>query len=189
MKLFKSNAATGLILCAALISGCASRNTTPAVTGRLITPQGSPSFTSPTGNYAIWFPVKPTENKQVMEGVEHSIVQAETKPVTYVIIYTPIPSDVNTSDTKSYLDSAQKGLLEGAQAKLVSAEDINLEGVPGREIVNSSFEGKALSRVRIYLTPRMSYQIMAAGLREEMRKNEAQTGKVLDSFRLLSKPS
>jgi len=47
--------------------------------------------------------------------------------------------------------------------------------------------GAALSRVYIYFTPKISYQVMAIGLKNEFQGQQAQIEKVLSSFRLVNK--
>ena len=186
-----------LSLCAAFIGGCASNNlskgsgsqSTPVVSENSITPKGTPNFTSKAAGFSIYFPVKPTEKRtpSTSEWGDHEtfIYQSETKPVTYVIIATTIPPKVDTSDSVNFIDSVQQGLSEEANAKVEKVRDVSLDGTPGREIRATMHEGAAQSRVYIYFTPKITYQVMAVGAKKEFQNQQAQVEKVLSSFRLV----
>lgn len=192
-----------IVFCATLIAGCTSntstsRSSAPSVTAtnavdaaNVIAPKGTPNFTSKAANFSIYFPVKPTEKRtpgsSQWGSYETFIYQSETKPVSYLVVATTIPAKVDTSDPLNFIDGVQKGLVEEASAKLEKSRDVTLNGIPGREIHTSMNQGAALSRAYIYFTPRISYQVMAVGLKKEIQAQSAQIDKVLGSFRLLDK--
>lgn len=187
-------------LYAVLIGGCAANNTsnssgnpsTPSVASEnLITPKGTPNFTSRAAGFSIYFPVKPTEKRtpgtSEWGDYETFTYQSETEPVTYVIIATTIPTKVDTSNPTEFIDSVQQGFIEEASAKLEKSRDVTLNSMPGREIRTSMHQGAALSHGYIYFTPKISYQVMAVGLKKEFQGQQAQIEKVLSSFRLINK--
>ena len=152
-------------------------------------PQGTANFTSHKAGFSIYFPAKPTENitTQTSESGQHEqmIFQSETEPVTYIVLAISTPPSVDTSDADSFLDGIEKGLLEEAKAKVLKRRSFQLQGMPSRELQTSMMNGQAMSRVYICLKPRVTYQIMAVGLKNDIERQHKQIDKVFRSFRTI----
>lgn len=186
-----------LILGVALISGCAisgcapqktaNSDATKKVVGTAITSKVAPNFTSEDAKFSIYFPAKPTEKRTPTKDREKDSETfqflSETAAVSYIVIAITIPPNVDSSDAADFINGMQQGFLE-AGATLEKSRDINLDGVPGRELRTNMLNGTASSRIYMYLTPRISYQIVAVGLKKDMQSQQAQIEKVLNSFRL-----
>ncbi len=170
-----------------LTGGCGSTST-PTVTGKTITPTGTTNFSPKTGEFSVFFPVTPIEQQTEVPSeagpLATRVYIANTTAITYVVVSTAIPDNAGVSNTKVFLDAAEKGMLKTSQGKLEKSEEINLAGMAGRELRTSMRNGAAFSNVRIYVTPKSSYSVMAVGMKEKLASNKAQIAKVLDSFRL-----
>lgn len=161
-------------------------------TGRLITPKGPANYKAAQAGFAIWLPVKNPQVKHSSEDTKWGktdtyIFQAETDELTYLIVSRSIPSSVDTSNASEFMDGVQKGFLQTGQGQLVKSEAITLKGVAGRDILTSLRAGAMLTRLRIYFSPKFSYQVMAVGPKANMQKQKSEVDKVLDSFEVLEK--
>ena len=181
---------SALLFCAlaASLSGCIPN--APAPTRRQITSQTAPSFTSKERGFAVWLPVVPVPTQQEQklptgQTMTAHIFLAQSNPVSYGIVATPIPAGVDVSNTKAQLDATQGGFISSSQAKLIKSEDIQIGGFQGREITTSSLGGAATGRTRFLMTPKSSYLFFAAGEKAAMQSQKAQVDKVLDSFQIL----
>lgn len=178
--------------CAAFVGGCTSSNSSASLgAANLIKPQGSPNFRSPEANFAIYFPVSP-QKRQVSNSIEGAnfktfFFASRTSVVHYLVVATTIPAEADASNPTTFLNGLQKGFLKGSKAKLEKSREVSLDGVPGRELNLSAQNGAALSRVYLYFTPKISYQVMAIAPKDNFQRQRVQIDKVLGSFRLLSK--
>ncbi len=170
-------------------SGCADKKVSAPVSGAIaVTPTGTTNYTSKESKFSIYLPTKPTEshkNQQAMaQTYEVAQFQSEAAPITYIVLAIKIPKTADVSNTGAFLDGVQSGFLQSASAKLESRRDLSLAGAPGLEMSCSLNNGAALGRVRVYVVPPLSYQIMAVGLKKDFNGQNKQIDKVLNSFRI-----
>ena len=186
-----SRAALGL--CLALLGGCAADSGYQVAPENKLTPQGATNFTSQRAGFSIYFPTQATE--KVASGqsqwgdYQTYTYQSATAPVTYVVLAMTIPDNVDKTNATQFLDGVQKGFLASAQATIDKTRDVTLNDLPGRELHISMRDGAAVGRMYVYLAPKISYQVMAIGLKSEFESQAAQaeTEKVLGSFRVTGK--
>ena len=181
-------ASLGLVM---FTSGCTTPQTQSiAPFGKAVSQSGVTNFTPKTGGFSIYFPTKPTESTKSAPAagtiLKAMIYQSATPAVTYMVLTTPIPDDVDFANPAKFLDPAQKGMLESSKGQLVKSEDIHLSNIPGREVHSSMLNGAALCRTRMYLTPKVSYMVMAVGEKDKFNSQKAQIDKVFNSFKVAS---
>ncbi|BCM88461.1 hypothetical protein IAD21_00294 [Abditibacteriota bacterium] len=190
-------------LCSCLLYGCTSNNSSTAgnqsassaPATNVLTPKGATNFSSKEANFAIYFPGKVTPSQSAGSSqwgdYQTFTYSCKAPSVSYVVIATTIPSGVDTSDPVSFINGVQKGLLKSSGATIDRSRELTLNTTPGRELYTTIKAGgnTGKSRVFIFVTPTISYQIMAVGLDGEFQTSQAQTQieKVLGSFRLLAK--
>lgn len=160
---------------------------------RLIVPKGATSFTSKSQGFAAWFPTQPSQIQRVVrlpngENFTTSIFQTGTRPVSYIVMVSPKPARIDIKKPTGPLDAMQRGFVKSSRVKVKGkqrGQELQLNGFPGRELEIGSVDGVTAIRVRLYLTPKNSYQLFAHGAKAAMQKQSAQVERVFDSFLIL----
>ena len=149
---------------------------------------GWKAFESKEGRFRVQMPTTPTEQKQRVKTatgqVEVFLFLAEGSAASFVLSYSDFPEkEVKAGDEAKRLDFARDGAVNSARGKLRSEKKIDLDGVPGRELVIDNGGGDMVLKVRIYAAERRLYQLLAVGPGAILTSKEAAA--FLDSFRLL----
>lgn len=188
----------GVALSVLFIGGCGSNNA-PATTQvaprvasvQSVKPQNPTNFSSKAAGFAIYFPAKAVQTKKPGTSewgkFDTFMFECKTVPVSYVVIAMTIPPQVDTSDTAHFMDGVQEGLLGSSGATLDKSRNITTNGAQGRELFTSMMGGAAKSRAAIFVTPKMSFQVMAVAKAKEFESQQPQIEKVFRSFRLLGR--
>ncbi len=148
---------------------------------------GWKAFVSKEGRFQVQMPTAPAEQKQRVKTatgqVEVHLFLAEGSAATFVLSYSDFPAnEVKAGDEAKRLDFARDGAVSSARGKLRSERKIDLDGVPGRELVIDGASDTVL-KVRVYAAERRLYQLMAVGPGAILGSKESAA--FLDSFRLL----
>jgi serine/threonine-protein kinase len=146
-------------------------------------------FSSAEGSFAVLMPGTPSYEKQsngtALGPIDmHMFTLNIKRDAAYVIMYSDYPEIVTRANPDDLLDGGRNGALASSKGKLVSEQNMSLDGFPGREIV-IEVPGEGLMRVRMFLVRQQLFQIMAVGTKEKIDHED--TAKYLTSFRLLPK--
>lgn len=157
---------------------------------RKIVPKGATNFISKEHQFKIWLPVKPEFIEEDSPGKSKEFTSfvwaAESKKVLYYVMIKPNLAGIAGSSSKKQLDEVEKQTIQGFKAKFKKSEAIQLDKFAGRQINLAgvkTHKGKVFAR--IYVTPKISYSVIAGAYVAEMQNQAAQINRVFDSFRIL----
>lgn len=151
-------------------------------------------YTSPDGRFSISLPCSPKEvTKKNGEHVVHTLTafvnevegnNQEVKLAT-VVSYQELPKPVLTrKDAQGFLDGMQKGFCK-SDDKLLSAQDITIEGGLGREVYAELSEAPGrVYRSRFYVMSYHTYSLLVVGGSFESVQS-ADANAFYDSFRIM----
>ena len=147
-------------------------------------------FSSEVGQFTIATPAPFEENQQSVDTPVGPIsiytYTAETEQSAYVVAFSDYPSQmVEQSEPEMLLDSSRDGAISNLGGTLVSEEDIDLEGYPGRSLIISTeteTNEPAIINSRIYLVDNRLYQILVVSPEDTDLEDISNT--FLDSFDL-----
>lgn len=125
-------------------------------------------FSSETGNFSISTPEALEETQQSVQTpvgpIDIHTFTAESENSAYVVAYSDYPSEiVDQTNPDELLNSSRDGAITNLGGTLVSEEEIDLEGNPGRSLVIDTAAGTeeaATINSRIYLVDNRLYQIL-----------------------------
>lgn len=139
-------------------------------------------FSSQQGGFAVSMPGTPKEEAETNEdgSTEHTF-SLTSDDSAFLIQYSDIPDIEKLSKAKitQLLDEAPNDIAKNANAKLIAAKTVSLDGYPGKEFEFSFSEG-VNGKGRVYLVKQRLYIIVG------MTTQPDNVQKFLDSFRLLS---
>ncbi|MEP0545658.1 MAG: DUF1684 domain-containing protein [Rhodothermales bacterium] len=142
---------------------------------------------SEEGGYSIAFPGPPLDQAQPNEnGLTLHMQTFEQGEAAYFVMHTVTEADFDTlsaSELAGFFDAAQQGGAQGFGGTLGHAEEIELDGVPGRSFEVNAPEQSLYGRSRMFASGRMLYQILV--LTEGRRPDGPEADRFLDSFRIL----
>jgi hypothetical protein len=147
-----------------------------------------PSLVSKVDKFSVWMPGKP-EVKQSTRTMGAAgkqtlkVYSVKTPSVSLIVMPMTLPGNIPASANRQFLDGVQKGFLGAPGAKLVSAKNLTLDGMMGREL-NVSYGGSLL-KARFYVTPKRSYQVLAVAPQNKVAGNTPLVNKFFESFRIL----
>lgn len=174
---------TPLLFCALALA----RSTSHAAPVRKLVPKGATSFAPKAQKFAVWLPTKPEHFQQTAKATNGAKVTVfgftvDSKEISYLVLATPLAGI--PKGEMGDLDVQQKSFLKSSGGTLKKREDIQLNGFAGRELNVASAIGRAI-RVRIFITPKSQYFLMAQGEQADTKKQSAQINRFFDSFRIL----
>lgn len=148
------------------------------------------AFASEVGKFSISAPAPFEEMQQSVETpvgpVDIYTFTAEADDSAYVVAYSDYPSEIiEQTDPQMLLDGSRDGAVANLGGTLVSEEDIDLEGNPGRSLVidaTTSQDQSATINSRIYLVDNRLYQVLIVSPEGEGAPEDAEN--FLDSFDL-----
>ncbi len=150
-------------------------------------------FSSSAGRFKVLFPGVPTEKVQRFEaqGASYELHLHQLKTLAeYSVMYADYPVAVgNASVAKQILDNGAHGAAESVNAKIISIEEIMIDGHPGR-ILKERMPNGSYMRVKMVLVGQRLYQVAITTPNDEDREpDEGEfyrtiAAKFLDSFRL-----
>lgn len=147
-------------------------------------------FISKSTHFSMAFPEAPKLSQQSLPTgygtFQMYTYSAASELLTYAVIAAVAPKAEKTSPQR-FLDGMQKGLLKTSKATVLNSRPVNLGGAPGRELQLSLQDGKVLARAYLYFTPKISYQVMAVGKKEDFQASKAELNQVMGSFRIAGK--
>lgn len=154
------------------------------------------TFTSADRTFSIQFPIKPTLHKQKIPSelgdVNMQLLSAKTGDEKgYGVMVMDYPDSANlNSDSKEATAKVFRSSIDGGvhnleDGKLLSEEDITIDGFPGREFKVEFMEGKGLIIGRAYFVNKRVYMLQAGIPKEDEDSDEL--NHFLNSFRLLKK--
>ena len=146
-------------------------------------------FSSTEGNFAILMPGTPSYEKKnsttVLGPIDmHMFTLNIKRDAAYLIMYSDYPEIVTRAKPDDLLDGGRDGALANTKGRLISEQNMSLDGFPGREIV-IEVPGKGLMKLRAFMVRRRLFQIIAVGTKEMVEHEDA--GRYLTSFRLLTR--
>ncbi len=180
---------TGIVSAVAIgIYAVAAIALAQAIRGVNLTP--SQVFTSQTGKFSISAPVSLKETTQSVDTqigpIELHMFSADASNASYMVGYSDYPAEiVNQSDPQKMLDGSGQGMAQNMGGTIVTANQISLNGNPGRELVvtATSQNQKITVKANIYLVGNRLYQVMIGLLSSDF--NETTADSFLKSFKLL----
>lgn len=147
------------------------------------------AFSSEAGQFSIETPAPFEETQQSVETpvgpIEIRTYTAETEETAYVVAYSDYPPEmVNETDPQMLLNSSRDGAVTNLGGTLVSEEEIELDGYPGRSLVISANTQNQAATInsRIYLVDNRLYQILVVA--PEGGEDAAVSEQFLSSFDL-----
>jgi hypothetical protein len=148
-------------------------------------PQSTVEFASSDGKFVAHFPVTPHEEatpaNPLIGKVEGKIYEAERDDLYYAVFYSRFSAP--RSNPQGELDMGRDNAILATQAKLLSDENLEVHGYPGKEILLQHPDG-TLQRIRFFLTEFELYQLMVGGPKGETMTSA--TDAFFASFRLLN---
>jgi hypothetical protein len=148
-------------------------------------------FTSEQGKFSISMPGTPKEQTQNVDTVAGKIdwimYVVEQDNAAYAASYADFPAHiVAASDPQHLLDGGIGGMVGNVNGKLLSRQNIDLDGYPGQEIVAEAKlkdPNDATLKSRTYLVNNRLYLIMVVALRGKVSSTEID--RFLQSFKLM----
>lgn len=138
-------------------------------------------FSSEPGRFAVLMPGTPKEETETNQdgSTEHSF-SLTSDDSAFLIHYSDIPDieKLSQEEVTTLLDNAPNDFAKGANAKLIKAKTVSLDGHPGKEFeftVSEGINGKG----RVYLVEKRLYIVVGM----TTKPNNVQ--RFLNSFRLL----
>jgi hypothetical protein len=125
-------------------------------------------FSSESGNFTIDAPETLEETQQSVQTpvgpIDIHTFTTESENSAYVVAYSDYPSEImEQTDPETLLNSSRDGAINNLGGTLVSEEDIDLDGNPGRSLVIDTAAGTeeaATINSRIYLVDNRLYQVL-----------------------------
>lgn len=154
-------------------------------------------FSPPDGQFTIKFPGTPTEKNNPSDTsagrIENHQFTLKTVAV-YGISYTEFPANLpidiekNAAIRKQLLDGVRDRLVALTKSKVLSEEDISVEGHPGRMTKLATGNG-GITRIKFCVVGKRIYQITVTTPGETLapdggKFDETMANKFLDSFKL-----
>jgi len=137
-------------------------------------------FSSDAGRFKVSLPGEPKEASSTISTkagpIKLTNVNVELADGVYMVIYSDYPETVTRAATPDgLLDTAMKGVVSGADGKLLTSKKITQNGFPGREFAYSLTgpggpDDKGLARYRLVLVNGRQYQVVVMG-KEAMAKS------------------
>ncbi|MFB2838482.1 hypothetical protein [Floridanema evergladense] len=138
-------------------------------------------FSSEQGRFAVSMPGTPKEETETNQdgSTEHSFSLTSDNSA-FLIHYSDIPDieKLSKAEITKLLDNAPSDFVKGANAKLVTAKTVSLDGHPGKEfefILSEGINGKG----RVFLVKKRLYIVVGMAIQP------GNLQKFLDSFRLI----
>lgn len=159
----------------------------------------APTFSSPRDGYAIWLPAKPTQTtrNQPQDGqtLTSHLAQVKSRGITFIVIaarYLPndTPTDKDVEGNLNVMESTYVAPQPDGTLVLRGRKSLRLGKVAGREMWLALPATKNQMRVRLFIAPPLSFQLMAVGPDSQMRAQKKLVDKVINSFRIVpAKPA
>lgn len=145
-------------------------------------------FKSTEENFTISLPREPKQEWTRVRGPlgnGHHIYKIENNDITYTVSNSVFEKAVTEpKDIKRTLDFARDLLLTLSTGKLLSHEDLSLDGFSGRQVRVE--KGKRVWTLRAYVVKERMYQLMTTELKGKEQTPEV--AKFFESFKLLTPP-
>ncbi len=136
-------------------------------------------------------PSKPKEVKQTRSTASGPITiyvyGAEQGRVGYFASYADFPVDLSSIDSEQLFNLMASAIninLNEQQGKFISQQQLNLNGMMGREMVLEAPGKKAILRVRIYVGGRRMYQVGMVYPPNQAKALNANIGRFMNSFQV-----
>jgi hypothetical protein len=123
-------------------------------------------FQSPEGRFSVLLPGRPKEEVTTITTavgpVAYHYYSVDLQNGFYGVGYSDFPVDpVAVSGLDSVLNGARNGALANMQAKLVSEQNIEIQGQRGRELIMLAYDGKVTLKVRMFVVNSRLFMVMA----------------------------
>jgi hypothetical protein len=140
------------------------------------------SYSSAAGRFGVLMPAEPRVTEQGLDigagKLVNNVFLALTQYAVFTASYADFPPP--TPKSKSLLDKARKGVIDGINGKLLSGSNITHKGYPGREFQVSSDSGLYTSR--IFLVSARLYQLVVVAVSGKVSSEDVD--RFLNSFEL-----
>jgi hypothetical protein len=150
---------------------------------------GWTKYTSKKGGFSVLMPGTPREDTKTVKTPYDTFEQTtmqfldRSKGFAYAIDFTELPEDMLKGiSVDDFLDIECDVYVKEGKGKLLNQKHITLGRLPGREIEEELFGGKAISRTRIFLVEGRVYHVTVVMPRN--RADSKTMNRYLDSFRL-----
>jgi hypothetical protein len=155
----------------------------PSLTPHLLAEQSWTQFSPPSGSFIVLMPGSPKEDKETEKNsdstTESYTYTVETSIGAFLVGYTDFSDDISSVDSKRLLDAAAQGFTTNG-GKLLSQQNLSMNGHPGREVNYTDRDGTT-STARIFIVKQRLYQLHAISSQSQDVK------KFFDSFKLVKK--
>ncbi|HZY85655.1 MAG TPA: hypothetical protein VFE78_12545 [Gemmataceae bacterium] len=145
-----------------------------------------PEYTSAEGRFAVRVPGTPRVTKETGAGGDTILATVVQPNGRYVVAYLDLKTEANENPAKARerLEKARDGAASQVRGAVLADRPITLAGkYPGRDVTIELPGKEDLVRDRMYLVNGRLYQVTVTG--RKWWVESADTGKFLDSFRLL----
>jgi len=173
---FRAGALALLVACAAL-AACA-----PELDWR--------ALSVPEGRFGVLLPCKARHEARPLKaaagGLTMTLYACSVKQGTMGVAYADFPAAALARDQgRAQLDAARDALLRNISGRVLAQEDIEIAGLPGRQIYAEGRAGAqpALLKARFLVSGNRLYQLAYVGARNELAM--ADIDMFLTSFKLL----
>jgi hypothetical protein len=155
----------------------------PSLAPGLLAEQSWTRFSPPNGSFIVLMPGSPKEDKETEKNsdgtTESYTYTVETRIGAFLVGYTDFSDDISSVDSERLLDAAGQGFTTNG-GKLLSQENLSMNGHPGREVTYTDQDGTT-SKARIFIVRQRLYQLHAIASQSQDVK------KFFDSFKLIKK--
>ena len=125
-------------------------------------------FSSESGNFTVQTPIELEESSQSVETavgpIEIHTFTAENRTAAYVVAYSDYPAEmVAQTDPEELLNGSRDGAVQNVGGTLISEDQIELDGNPGRALVidAATEDGEqATVNANLYLFENRLYQVL-----------------------------
>ncbi len=148
-------------------------------------------FSSAGGAFTVMMPSKPKEVKQTRSTAAGPITiyvyGADQGKVGYFASYADFPVDLSSVDSEQLFNLMASAIninLSEQKGKFLSQQQLNLNGMMGREMVLEAPGKKAILRVRIYVGGRRMYQVGMVYPPNQAKALDSNIGRFMNSFQV-----
>ncbi len=146
------------------------------------------TFTGPDGDFAIDMPGDPQSSTSTSDTdvgqVSMNMFTVRVGNDEYIVAFSDYPAElIAAKSVQDFMNDVRDNALNNTSGKLITEQNIELNGYPGRYLNVKSPDGNGIAEARLYLVGNRLYQVFVATPKEEAGSADSQ--RFLNSFTLM----
>ena len=149
-------------------------------------------FKPPRGNFRIIMPGEPVESLKTIDTddgqVEQRVFTTIQGGTRYTISYYDRPVTAPAKAPADVLESVEKRVVGNLQGKLITRNEVDVSGHPGKDLVveapTANRRAVVIVKTRVYVVDRRVFQVMTSAYKTPTNKNASNDPIYFKSFKL-----